>query len=93
MVKTLLGAVFATSLLAGSLAFAAGAQGTATTPQPAASPQAASENWPPCSKTVRDRCIEVNKRLNEAYPACAKIKNRDEKANCVETAFKEKKGS
>ncbi len=93
MVRTLLGAVFASALLAGSLALAAGVQGTMTAPQPAASPRAASESWPPCSKTVRDRCIEVNKRLNQAYPACAGIKNRDEKASCVETAYKEKKGS
>jgi hypothetical protein len=91
MIRILSAAVFATSLLAGSLAFAAGTQTPATMPKPAATaPQATAENYPPCSRSLHDRCIEVNKLLNRAYPSCAKIKSPDEKASCAETAYKGK---
>jgi hypothetical protein len=91
MVRSFLSAVFAMSLLVGSLAFEAGAQGTVA-PKPATSSQAGSESgYPPCSSTVHDRCIEVNKRLNQAYPSCAEVRSPSQKAACAETAYKDKR--
>ena len=47
--------------------------------------------YPPCSRSLRDKCIELNQRdLNRAFPSCARSAGV-QKAACIETAFKEQK--
>lgn len=49
--------------------------------------------YPPCSKTVKDQCIQLWQRnLSSAYPQCAKIKGSAARAACIEDAYKQTKG-
>lgn len=48
--------------------------------------------YPPCSKTVKDHCIQLWQRsLGKAYPQCVTLKNGEAKAACIEAAFKRAK--
>ncbi|HKO09775.1 MAG TPA: hypothetical protein VJ487_18880 [Alphaproteobacteria bacterium] len=67
----------------------------------AAKPKAAPEesapvtglDYPPCSKTVKDQCIQLWQRnLSQAYPQCAKVKGATSRAACIENAYKQKSG-
>jgi len=50
-------------------------------------------DYPPCSKTVRDQCIQLWQRnLSQVYPQCAKIKGATSRAACIENAYKQKNG-
>lgn len=67
---------------------------TAAAPKAPAEPSAAAAalEYPPCSKTVRDRCIQLwQADLGKAYPQCIKLKGPAERAACIEDAFKQAK--
>ncbi|HUC60738.1 MAG TPA: hypothetical protein VMF53_02150 [Alphaproteobacteria bacterium] len=58
----------------------------------AAPAKVADLQYPPCSKSVKDRCIQLWQRdLAKTYPQCAKIKGADARAACIETAYKQDK--
>ena len=71
------------------------------TQKPAAAPKAeekampaetASLDYPPCSKTVKDRCIQLwQPDLSKSYPQCAKIKGSNARAACIESAYQQGK--
>jgi hypothetical protein len=47
-------------------------------------------DYPPCSKTVKDRCIQLwQPGLAKTYPQCNAIKGLGARAACIETAYKE----
>ena len=48
--------------------------------------------YPPCSRTVKDQCIQLWQRnLSKAYPQCSKVKGSASKAACIEDAYKQQK--
>jgi hypothetical protein len=50
-------------------------------------------DYPPCSKTVKDQCIQLwQKNLSQVYPQCAKVKGATSRAACIENAYKQKNG-
>jgi hypothetical protein len=52
----------------------------------------ASLDYPPCSKTVKDRCIQLwQPDLAKAYPKCAKVKASAARAACIESAYQQDK--
>ncbi|MFI4988960.1 MAG: hypothetical protein ACHQF3_16155 [Alphaproteobacteria bacterium] len=63
-----------------------------TTAAPEQSTSAAGMEYPPCSKNVKDQCIQLWQRnLSKAYPQCAGVKGADRRAACIEEAFKQTK--
>jgi hypothetical protein len=59
-------------------------------PAKAASAPVGNLDYPPCSKTVTDRCIQLwQPDLAKTYPQCAKVKGQSARAACIETAYKE----
>ena len=57
--------------------------------EPAATTSASSLAYPPCSKTVKDSCIQLWQRdLGKLYPQCSKVKNSIDRAACIEGAAK-----
>jgi hypothetical protein len=51
--------------------------------------------YPPCSKSLKDKCIELGYRkqldqaTNREYPKCAQIQDVSQKARCIESGFKQ----
>ena len=49
--------------------------------------------YPPCSRTVKDQCIQLWQRnLSGVYPQCSKVKGTEARAACIEDAYKQSKG-
>lgn len=49
-------------------------------------------DYPPCSRTVRDQCIQLWQRnLSTAYPQCSKVRDTVSRASCIEDAYKQRK--
>jgi len=60
--------------------------------EPEASATAVGLAYPPCSRTVKDQCIQLWQRnLSTVYPQCAKIKSTVSRAACIEDAYKQQK--
>jgi hypothetical protein len=54
--------------------------------------ETASLDYPPCSKTVKDRCIQLwQPNLAKTYPQCAKVKGSTARAACIESAYQQDK--
>jgi hypothetical protein len=64
------------------------------TDQPAAQDKSVQQvNFPICDRTHNDRCVQLgqnaalDRQINERHPQCAKIANKERKAECVNTAM------
>ncbi len=59
---------------------------------PEESASTAGLDYPPCSRAVKDHCIQLWQRnLAKAYPQCSSVKGADRRAACIEDAYKQTK--
>jgi hypothetical protein len=98
LISAALAAAFAIGpLAAGALAQATGKSAMSSSTSMSTPAQRSSSNlaFPVCDATHTNHCIELgthawlDRETNARYPVCAHIKNLQDKAACINTAFKD----
>ena len=55
-------------------------------------PQPTGLEYPPCSRTLRDQCIQLwQTNLSKVYPQCSRLRGSASRAACIEDAYKQQK--